>query len=48
MPENEWRNYKWVKGLPFKIGFFLWRIWRGIIATDDNLKRMRLQVVSKL
>ncbi|WMV21122.1 hypothetical protein MTR67_014507 [Solanum verrucosum] len=44
---NEWSNYMWVKGLPFKIGFFLWRVWRGRIATDDNLKRMRIQVVSK-
>nr|XP_016500330.1 PREDICTED: uncharacterized protein LOC107818794 [Nicotiana tabacum] len=25
----------WIKGLPFKISFFLWRLWRQKIATDD-------------
>ncbi|KAK4729596.1 hypothetical protein R3W88_022584 [Solanum pinnatisectum] len=45
--EKEWSKYMWVKGLPFNIGFFLWRVWRGRIATDDNLKRMKIQVVSK-
>ncbi|KAH0633247.1 hypothetical protein KY284_036033 [Solanum tuberosum] len=45
--EEEWRKFMWVKGLPIKISFFLWRVWRRIIATDDNLKRRRMQVVSK-
>ncbi|WMV24639.1 hypothetical protein MTR67_018024 [Solanum verrucosum] len=45
--ENEWSNYMWVNGLPYKISFFLWRVWGKRIATDDNLKRMRMQVVSK-
>ncbi|KAK6784124.1 hypothetical protein RDI58_017578 [Solanum bulbocastanum] len=45
--EEEWRSGMWVKGLPSKISFFFWRAWRRTIATDDNLKRMRMQVVSK-
>ncbi|KAK4721618.1 hypothetical protein R3W88_011851 [Solanum pinnatisectum] len=45
--EQEWVQEIWIKGLPFKIDFFHWRVWKRRIATDDNLKRMRLQVVSK-
>ncbi|KAK4717904.1 hypothetical protein R3W88_016242 [Solanum pinnatisectum] len=37
----------WGKGLPFKINFFLWRAWKGRIATDDYLKRMRINIVSR-
>ncbi|KAK6802403.1 hypothetical protein RDI58_000183 [Solanum bulbocastanum] len=45
--EKDWSSYMWVKGLPYKIRFFLWRIWDKRITNDDNLKRMRVQVVSK-
>ncbi|KAH0761002.1 hypothetical protein KY290_017075 [Solanum tuberosum] len=45
--ENEWNKYMWVKGLPWKIGFFFWRVWRRRIATDDNLKRIKIHVASK-
>lgn len=31
-------NNIWVNGLPFKIGFFLWRVRRRRIPIDDNLK----------
>ncbi|KAH0713632.1 hypothetical protein KY289_009591 [Solanum tuberosum] len=37
----------WNKGLPFKINFFLWRVWKRGIATDDNLKRMKINIVSR-
>ncbi|XP_060183096.1 uncharacterized protein LOC132613054 [Lycium barbarum] len=37
----------WIKGVPFKISFFLWRLWKGNIPTDDNLRRMRIAVVSR-
>ncbi|KAK6780202.1 hypothetical protein RDI58_022386 [Solanum bulbocastanum] len=47
MNELEWMNQLWLKGLPFKIAFFLWRVWKKRIATDDNLKRMRMQIASK-
>ncbi|KAH0679660.1 hypothetical protein KY284_020745 [Solanum tuberosum] len=45
--EKSLSKHMWINDLPFKIGFFLWRVWRRRITTDDNLKRMRLQVVSK-
>ncbi|KAK4727570.1 hypothetical protein R3W88_032487 [Solanum pinnatisectum] len=32
----------WNKELPFKINFFLWKVWKRRIATDDNLKKMRI------
>ncbi|WMV40714.1 hypothetical protein MTR67_034099 [Solanum verrucosum] len=37
-------NYIWNKGLPFKLNFFLWRIWKGKIPTNDNLQRMRIHM----
>ncbi|XP_049370570.1 uncharacterized protein LOC125835476 [Solanum verrucosum] len=41
------RDYEliWNKRLPFKINFFLWRVWKRRIATDDNLKKMRINSV---
>lgn len=36
----------WAKRLPFKINFFLWRAWKRRIATDDNLKRMKINNLS--
>lgn len=44
---QEWTRNVWIKGLPLKISFFLWRVWKRRIATDDNLKRMKIQVVSR-
>lgn len=40
-------NCIWLKGLPFKRSFFLWRVWKKRIATDNNLKSIRMQIVSK-
>ncbi|XP_033511548.1 uncharacterized protein [Nicotiana tomentosiformis] len=37
----------WTKGLPFKISFFLWRLWKGKIPTDDLWRRNDYMVVSK-
>lgn len=45
--EVDWLKNIWAKGLPFKISFFLWRVWKKRIATDDNLKKMRIQIVSR-
>lgn len=46
---NKREVYKqlWIKGLPFKINFFLWKVWRDRISTDDNLTRMEINMVSK-
>ncbi|XP_049388499.1 uncharacterized protein LOC125852859 [Solanum stenotomum] len=45
--EYEWRNNIWIKGLPFKISFFLWRVWRKRIPTDDVIKKMKVYMASK-
>ncbi|KAH0776287.1 hypothetical protein KY290_007698 [Solanum tuberosum] len=45
--EENWRRYMWIRGMPIKISFFLWRVWRGEIVTDDNLKKMKIPIVSK-
>lgn len=34
-------------GLPFKVAFFLWRVWKRTVATDDNIQRMRIQIVPR-
>ncbi|WMV51732.1 hypothetical protein MTR67_045117 [Solanum verrucosum] len=43
----ECSQFIWVTGLPFKIAFFLWRVLKGRVPTDDNLKRCRIPIVSK-
>nr|XP_016493380.1 PREDICTED: uncharacterized protein LOC107812734 [Nicotiana tabacum] len=30
----------WAKGLPFKIAFFMWKIWKGKLPLDDTFRRM--------
>ncbi|XP_070014941.1 uncharacterized protein [Nicotiana sylvestris] len=30
----------WVKGLPFKIAFFMWKVWKAKLPLDDFLKRV--------
>lgn len=30
----------WVKGLSFKISFFMWKLWRGKLPLDDPILRM--------
>lgn len=40
-------DYMWPKGLPTKICFFLWRTWIRKIPIDDNLKRIKISVVSR-
>nr|XP_016508420.1 PREDICTED: uncharacterized protein LOC107826004 [Nicotiana tabacum] len=39
--ENQNPKFKnlWIKGLQFKISFFLWRLWRLKLITDDIWKR---------
>ncbi|XP_075109238.1 uncharacterized protein LOC142181027 [Nicotiana tabacum] len=43
-PNQEFK-LKWIKGLPFKISFFLWRLWRKKIATDDMWRRQGQMVI---
>uniref|UniRef100_A0A1U7WLP0 Uncharacterized protein LOC104225115 n=1 Tax=Nicotiana sylvestris TaxID=4096 RepID=A0A1U7WLP0_NICSY len=37
-PRNAYRMI-WVKGLPFKIAFFMWKVWKAKLPLDDFLKR---------
>lgn len=37
----------WAKGILIKISFFLWRVWKKRIVTDDNLKKMNIHIVSR-
>lgn len=37
----------WNKGLPLKISFFLWRVWKGRIPIDDKITVMGIQNVSR-
>ncbi|XP_019237121.1 PREDICTED: uncharacterized protein LOC109217336 [Nicotiana attenuata] len=43
-PDQEFK-LMWIKGLPFKISFFLWRLWRKKIATDDIRRRQGQMVI---
>lgn len=37
----------WVKGLPFKISFFLWKVWKAKLPLDDFLRRIGFSIASK-
>ncbi|XP_070019940.1 uncharacterized protein [Nicotiana sylvestris] len=37
----------WVKGLPFKIAFFMWKVWKEKLPLDDFLKRIGYCMPSK-
>lgn len=43
----EWTKNLWVKGLPYKISFFLWSVFKRRIPTDDILRRMEILIVSR-
>ncbi|KAK6792023.1 hypothetical protein RDI58_011104 [Solanum bulbocastanum] len=45
--EEEWRANMQGKQIPFKLSFLLWRIWKGRIATEENLKRMGVTIASR-
>lgn len=37
----------WVKGLPFKIAFFMWKVWKNKIPLDDFLRRLGYLMASR-
>ncbi|XP_070004881.1 uncharacterized protein [Nicotiana sylvestris] len=37
----------WVKELPFKISFFMWKLWKGKLPLDDVIRRMGYYMPSK-
>lgn len=49
--EREKEEFLWSNILcarvPFKINSLLWRCWKSINPTEDNLKRMRVNIASR-
>ncbi|XP_060211629.1 uncharacterized protein LOC132639169 [Lycium barbarum] len=47
--ESKQTSYKfmWEKGIPIEISFFMWRVWKGRISTDDILKKMMINIPSR-
>lgn len=43
--KRSWADPIWIKGLPLKILFFLWRAWMRRIPTGDNLQRIKIYMV---
>nr|XP_016475204.1 PREDICTED: uncharacterized protein LOC107796895 [Nicotiana tabacum] len=37
----------WVKGLPFKISLFLWKVWKAKLSLDDILRKIGYSIPSK-
>lgn len=37
----------WIKGLPFKISFFTWKVWRNKFTLDDFMRSLGYFVASK-
>nr|XP_016466227.1 PREDICTED: uncharacterized protein LOC107788988 [Nicotiana tabacum] len=37
----------WVRGLPFKIAFFMWKVWKGKLPFDDYVRILRYFMPSK-
>nr|XP_016480745.1 PREDICTED: uncharacterized protein LOC107801860 [Nicotiana tabacum] len=37
----------WVKGLPFKIAFFMWKVWKNKLPLDDFMRRLGYCMPSK-
>uniref|UniRef100_A0A1U7VHC3 Uncharacterized protein LOC104213858 n=1 Tax=Nicotiana sylvestris TaxID=4096 RepID=A0A1U7VHC3_NICSY len=35
----------WVKGLPYKIALFMWKVWKAKLPLDDFLKRALVKVI---
>lgn len=37
----------WAKGLPFKIHFFMWKVWRNKLPLDDLMRRLCYLMASR-
>nr|XP_016469786.1 PREDICTED: uncharacterized protein LOC107792109 [Nicotiana tabacum] len=37
----------WIKGMPFKIAFFMWKIWRAKLPLDDFMRKLGYSMASK-
>ncbi|XP_070037046.1 uncharacterized protein [Nicotiana tomentosiformis] len=45
-PRNAFKMI-WAKGLPFKISFFMWKVWRNKLPLDDFFRRLGYLMASK-
>ncbi|XP_033509087.1 uncharacterized protein LOC142166776 [Nicotiana tabacum] len=45
-PSNTYMNI-WIKGLPFKVSFFMWKVWKNKLPLDDFFKRLGYLMASK-
>ncbi|XP_070049453.1 uncharacterized protein [Nicotiana tomentosiformis] len=45
-PGNAYKKL-WIKGLPFKISFFMWKVWRAKLPLDDSMKKLGYHMPSK-
>lgn len=44
---NKVYNYIWTKGMPIKISFFMWKLWKAKVPLDDTLRRWGIQFPSR-
>lgn len=42
-----WVDHIWIRNLPFKISFMVWRLWKRRLPSDDNLQRFHINIVSR-
>ncbi|XP_059310093.1 uncharacterized protein LOC132061267 [Lycium ferocissimum] len=45
--KQEIYKYIWIKGLPFKISFFMWRFWKFKLPLDEALKKINISLASR-
>lgn len=45
--DNRWVRKAFVKHMPWKMSFFLWRMWKWKIPTDEVVRRFGVNMVSK-
>ncbi|KAH0663239.1 hypothetical protein KY284_028170 [Solanum tuberosum] len=44
---NKVYNLMWIKGMPIKIYFFMWKLWKSKLPLDDTLKKWGIQFPSR-
>ncbi|XP_075107168.1 uncharacterized protein LOC142180139 [Nicotiana tabacum] len=45
-PMNSYKKM-WIKGLPFKISFFMWKVWRNKLPLDEFMRRLGYLMASR-
>lgn len=47
IPNLKWAKGIWTPWIPPKVSTFLWKIFKGIVATDENIRRIGIPGVSR-